>query len=88
MLRNDPRGLAAALCGLGAGVMAPLWDRLDELTMPATVLAGERDAKYVALARDRLVPALPDAELVIVADAGHGLPREAPQAIVEAIAHG
>jgi 2-succinyl-6-hydroxy-2,4-cyclohexadiene-1-carboxylate synthase len=88
MLRNDPHGLAAVLRSLGAKTMPALWDRLSELTMPAVVMAGERDAKYVALARDRLVPALPDAELTIVPGAGHGLPREAPEAIAEAIARG
>jgi pimeloyl-ACP methyl ester carboxylesterase len=45
------------------------------------VVAGERDAKYVAIARDRLVPAIPRAELIIVPGAGHGLPREAPEAV-------
>jgi 2-succinyl-6-hydroxy-2,4-cyclohexadiene-1-carboxylate synthase len=86
LLRNDPRALAAALRGLGTGAMAPLWDRLGELTMPATVLAGQEDAKYLAIARDRLAPALAHAELVIVPGAGHGLPREAPGAIAAAIA--
>jgi 2-succinyl-6-hydroxy-2,4-cyclohexadiene-1-carboxylate synthase len=84
LLRNDPRALAAVLRGLGAGAMTPLWDRLPELAMPATVLAGERDGKYVAIA-ERLVEGLPDAELVVVEGAGHGLPREAPEAIVAAI---
>jgi 2-succinyl-6-hydroxy-2,4-cyclohexadiene-1-carboxylate synthase len=81
LLRNDPRALAAVLRGLGAGAMAPLWDRLPELAMPTAVVAGERDPKYVAIARDRLVPAIAHAELVIVPGAGHGLPREAPDAI-------
>jgi 2-succinyl-6-hydroxy-2,4-cyclohexadiene-1-carboxylate synthase len=81
LLRNDPRALAAVLRGLGAGAMAPLWDRLPELAMPTVVVAGERDDKYVAIARDRLVPAIAHAELVLVPGAGHGLPREAPDAI-------
>jgi 2-succinyl-6-hydroxy-2,4-cyclohexadiene-1-carboxylate synthase len=85
LVRNDPRALAAALRGLGAGTMAPVWDRLPELTTPATVLAGQRDARYVAIA-ERLVERLPDAELVVVPGAGHGLPREAPEAIAAAIA--
>jgi 2-succinyl-6-hydroxy-2,4-cyclohexadiene-1-carboxylate synthase len=85
LLRNDPRALAAVLRGLGAGAMDPLWDRLPGLTMRATVLAGERDGKYVAIAGERLVRRLPNAELVIVPDAGHGLPREAPEAIAAAI---
>lgn len=52
--------------------------------MPATVVAGERDEKYVALA-ERLAAALPDATVVLVSGAGHGLPREAPAAIAAAI---
>jgi 2-succinyl-6-hydroxy-2,4-cyclohexadiene-1-carboxylate synthase len=85
LLRNDPHALAAALRGLGTGAMAPLWARLGELTMPATVLAGERDAKFLALGQ-RLAAALPRGELIVVPGAGHGLPREAPDAIAVAIA--
>ena len=81
ILRNEPAGLAASLRGAGTGAMAPLWDRLEELPMPATVLAGERDAKFRALG-GRLVAGLPAAEpLVVVPGAGHGLPREAPAAL-------
>ena len=49
-LRNTPPGLAAALRGLGTGVMPPLWDRLGELAVPVTLVAGERDAKFRAIA--------------------------------------
>jgi 2-succinyl-6-hydroxy-2,4-cyclohexadiene-1-carboxylate synthase len=84
LLRNDPRALAAVLRGLGAGAMAPVWGRLRELTMPATVLAGERDSKYVEHG-ERLARELPRAELVVVPAAGHGLPREAPEALAAAI---
>jgi 2-succinyl-6-hydroxy-2,4-cyclohexadiene-1-carboxylate synthase len=87
MLRNDPRGLAAVLRGMGTGAMDSLWGRLGELTMPVTVLAGAEDPKFVALA-ERMVAALPNAELVVVPGAGHGLPREAPQAVSAAIACG
>ena len=84
LLRNDPRGLAASLRGVGSGAMAPLWERLGELTMPAIVLVGERDAKFVALG-ERLATALPRGELVVVPGAGHGLPREAPEAVAAAL---
>ena len=87
LVRNDPRALAAALRGIGTGAMDPLWDGLGELTMPATVLVGERDAKFVALG-ERLAAALPAGELVVVPGAGHGLPREAPEAVSAAIARG
>jgi 2-succinyl-6-hydroxy-2,4-cyclohexadiene-1-carboxylate synthase len=82
--RNDPRALAAVLRGMGTGAMEPLWERLPALTMPATVLAGADDAKFVALG-ERLAAALADAELVVVEGAGHGLPREAPEAVVAAL---
>ena len=86
LLRNDPAALAAALRGVGAGVMAPLWDRLGELDgLPVTLIAGERDGRYTALGR-RLADALPGARLLVVPGAGHGLPREAPQAVAAAIA--
>ncbi len=60
--------------------MGDLWANLAGLTMPALVIAGERDAKFVAIA-ERLAAALPDAELVIVPGAGHQLPLEAPEAV-------
>jgi 2-succinyl-6-hydroxy-2,4-cyclohexadiene-1-carboxylate synthase len=85
LMRNDPAALAAVLRGLGAGVMTPLWERVGELRMPVTILAGERDGRYAALGR-RLAAALPDARLLVVPGAGHGLPREAPQAVAAAIA--
>lgn len=84
LLRNDPRALAAVLRAMGTGAMAPLWERLPALTMPATVLAGADDPKFVALG-ERLAAALSDAELVIVPRAGHGLPRETPDAVVDAL---
>ena len=86
LLRNDPRALAAVLRGIGAGAMEPLWDRLGELGgLPVTIIAGERDGRYAALGR-RLAAALPGARMLIVPGAGHGLPREAPQAVAAAIA--
>jgi 2-succinyl-6-hydroxy-2,4-cyclohexadiene-1-carboxylate synthase len=86
LLRNDPEALAAVLRGLGAGAMEPLWDRLPELDgMPVTIIVGERDGRYTATAR-RIVATLPGTRLLLVPGAGHGLPREAPQAVAAAIA--
>jgi 2-succinyl-6-hydroxy-2,4-cyclohexadiene-1-carboxylate synthase len=85
ILDNEPAALAAALRGVGTGVMQPLWDRLGELTMPATVLAGSGDAKFLALG-ERLAAALPRGELIVVEGAGHGIPREDPAAVAAAIA--
>jgi 2-succinyl-6-hydroxy-2,4-cyclohexadiene-1-carboxylate synthase len=81
--RNRPDALAAAMRGLGAGEMQPLWDRLPELAMPVTMLVGERDEKFLTLGQ-RMAELLPAGDLVIV-PGGHGLPLENPAAIVEAL---
>jgi 2-succinyl-6-hydroxy-2,4-cyclohexadiene-1-carboxylate synthase len=81
--RNHPEALAAVLRGIGSGEMEPLWGRLAELTMPVTVLAGDRDIKFQALGR-RMVQSLPTAELLVVSG-GHGLPLENPAAVARAI---
>ena len=83
-LNNEPEHLAAALRGIGTGAMAPLWERLGELQMAAVVLAGELDAKFVALGR-RLAVGLPRGALTIVPGAGHALVLEAPAAVAAAI---
>lgn len=81
--RNRPDALAAVMRGLGTGEMQPLWDRLPELTMPAAVLVGERDTKFVALGR-RMVELLPAGELIVV-PGGHGLPLENPAAVAAVV---
>jgi 2-succinyl-6-hydroxy-2,4-cyclohexadiene-1-carboxylate synthase len=81
--RNRPTALAAVLRGIGAGEMDPLWRRLAELEMPAAVVVGDRDAKFLVLGR-RLVALLGDAELVLVAG-GHRLALENPAAVARAL---
>jgi 2-succinyl-6-hydroxy-2,4-cyclohexadiene-1-carboxylate synthase len=81
--RNRPDALAAVLRGIGTGEMQPLWARLRELELPVSVLAGERDAKFQALAR-RMVELLPDAELAVV-PGGHRLPLESPDALARVL---
>ena len=83
-LRQTPAGLAAALRGLGTGAMEPLWDRLAGLSVPVTLVVGERDAKFRAIAA-RMAAALPDAELVTVPGAGHAAHLEAPGAVAASL---
>jgi pimeloyl-ACP methyl ester carboxylesterase len=85
-LRNarHPDAIAAVLRGIGTGEMTPLWDRLGELAMPVTVLAGERDAKFQAIAH-RIARELPTARAEIV-PGGHRLPLESPGAIARVLA--
>jgi 2-succinyl-6-hydroxy-2,4-cyclohexadiene-1-carboxylate synthase len=81
--RNRPEALAAALRGIGTGEMEPLWSRLGELGMPVTVLAGERDPKFLAIGR-RMLASLPAGELLTL-PGGHGLPLECPRELAEAL---
>ncbi len=84
-LRNSPAGLARALRGLGTGALAPLWDRLGELTMPVALVVGERDSKFRAIAA-RMAAALPDATVLVVPGAGHAAHLEAPEAVAKIVA--
>ena len=77
---NTPAGLAAALRGLGTGVMDPLWDALPSLTVPVTLAVGERDERFHAIA-ERMADRLPHAEVAVVPDAGHAAQLEQPAAV-------
>ena len=83
-LRNTPAGLARALRGLGTGALPPLWDRLGELTMPVTLIVGERDAKFQAIAEE-MGERMPNATRLIVPGAGHAVHLEAPAAVAQAL---
>jgi len=79
-LSQSPAGHAAALRGLGTGVMEPLWDRLPSLDIPVTLIVGERDAKFRAIAA-RMAESLPQAALHVVPGAGHAVQLERPDAV-------
>jgi 2-succinyl-6-hydroxy-2,4-cyclohexadiene-1-carboxylate synthase len=80
-LRSTPAGLARALRGLGTGALPPLWDRLGELRVPTTLIAGERDAKFAALARAMAARIGAGARVAVVPGAGHAVHLEAPAAV-------
>ncbi len=84
-LRNQPAGLAAALRGLGTGALPSLWDRLAEIRPSTTLIAGERDAKFTAIAND-MAQALPTADVGVIPGAGHAVHLEASEAVAALIA--
>lgn len=83
MRRNRPDALAAALRGAGTGAMPSMWERLRELSMPVTLLVGERDARFRAIGEE-MERRLPDGRLCVV-PGGHGLLLESPAAVAAAI---
>lgn len=84
-LDQSAAGLAAALRGLGTGSLPPLWDALESLDLPVTLMVGDRDAKFQAIA-ERMEAVLPDARVLVVAQAGHAVHLEAPEAVAAALA--
>jgi len=80
--RNTAAGLAAALRGLGTGVMPSSWERLPDLDVPVDLVVGERDEKFRGIA-EKMAYSLPRARVTVVPDAGHAVQLEAPDAVVE-----
>jgi len=81
---RDPAVLTHGLRALGQGAQEPLWDRLGELAMPVTLVAGALDEKYVDIAmgmNDRI----PDANVSVFGGAGHAVHLEQPFAIVHVL---
>lgn len=73
------REVARSFIDWSLGAQEPLWDRLGDIRCPVLWCAGERDAKFRALA-GRAVDELPAGELWIAPGAGHRVPWDAPEA--------
>ena len=79
-LRHDAEGLAESLLQHGLGEMPDLRPQLRQVQTPVTLVAGERDPKFRALAED-LGGIIPGAYLTMVPAAGHNLLLERPSLI-------
>lgn len=82
--RNTADGLANSLRLAGTGAQDSLWPRLRELNMPVLALAGERDTKFAAIAR-QVAEAVPRGAWSLVPDAAHAAHLEQPDAVIAAI---
>ena len=83
--QNTVEGLAMSLRQAGTGAQDPLWPKLPRLAMPVLVVAGEEDEKFAAVGA-RMVSAIGDnAELRLVAGAGHAAHLERPDAFLATI---
>jgi len=78
-LRNDAVGLARSLRGMGQGAHEYVGDQLTRLHCPTLLIAGDRDPKYVEVAR-AMEAQIAGARCLIVPDAGHNVHLEAPEA--------
>ena len=82
--QHKPEALAVVMEQMGTGVMPSLWDKLAEIDVPVLFVAGERDEKYCALARE-MAGLCPKGEIAIIADAGHNGHFERPEAFTEKV---
>ena len=84
-LGNTAAGLAASLRGMGAAAMEPLWEELKAIAVPCTFVAGAEDTAFVAHAK-RLAAIVTGARAEAVAESGHSVPFEQPEAMASVLA--
>jgi 2-succinyl-6-hydroxy-2,4-cyclohexadiene-1-carboxylate synthase len=84
-LGQAPQGMANSLRGMGAGRQDYLLHRLREIRVPTLLLAGALDERYAELART-MGSLIRDSQLEIIADAGHAVHLEQPDAFLAAVA--
>jgi 2-succinyl-6-hydroxy-2,4-cyclohexadiene-1-carboxylate synthase len=83
-LAHDPRQLALALQVLGLAEMPDLWPQLPGLAIPMTLVTGQLDRKFTAIA-DAMAAKMPAARHLEVADTGHNVVLERPDLIRELV---
>lgn len=80
---NDKRAYLASLKAIFGGWSVA--DRLADIRCPTLAISADQDYTPVAL-KEAYVAAMPQAELVVIADSRHALPLEHPQAFNETVA--
>lgn len=81
---GDASLLARALRNLSVGRQPSLWDRLDELTLPVLLVAGELDRKFAGINRD-MADRMQDVQNKVVPGAGHNTHLEQPDSFLEVV---
>lgn len=81
---TSPGDVAAQLRSLGQGSQEPVWDRLGELDIPVTFVAGGADAVYVAIAKE-MYQSVSGARIEVLDGAGHALLQERPREILRVL---
>ena len=81
---TDARGLGESLRHAGTGTQAWLGPALETLSVPTTIVAGERDAKFIIEA-ERLAEFIPTSTLRVVPGAAHAAHLEVPEACAHAL---
>lgn len=78
-LQHEPQALANSLRYFGTGQQPNLWPALPYLTVPTTLIVGELDPKFQQISQ-QMQDLLPQSQRFVVADAGHNVHLEQPEA--------
>jgi pimeloyl-ACP methyl ester carboxylesterase len=84
MGRQDPRGCAQLIRGMKERLASD--DLLADVRVPALVVAGGQDTYITAESLRATADAMPDAEFVLLEEAGHLPQFESPQRTADALA--
>ena len=76
-LRNNEKGLANSLRGMGTGRQPSWWDRLTEVAIPTLLLCGEEDKKFCQIAFE-MAQLIPNAVVSQIYKSGHAIHVEQP----------
>ncbi|WP_449537346.1 2-succinyl-6-hydroxy-2,4-cyclohexadiene-1-carboxylate synthase [Ferdinandcohnia sp. Marseille-Q9671] len=76
-LRNNPKGLANSLRGMGTGAQPSYWHRLSELSIPTLLLCGGLDSKFCNIA-EQMNSSMYHASVKKIKNAGHAIHVEQP----------
>jgi len=71
-LNQSEEGLAASLLQMGTGAQPSWWSKLEQLTIPTFLIAGENDSKFVRI-NETMEKMMPFAQLSIIKNAGHAV---------------
>ena len=77
--RNTVEGLAQSLRDSGTGSQESFWERLHELAMPVLLIVGKEDAKFCNIAHEMKDRIGDNAQLEVIAGAGHTVHLEQSQ---------
>lgn len=80
----SPSEAARSLRGMGTGAQPNCWDDLSRNRLPIQFVTGEKDSKFVAIARE-LHACTPYSQHRVIPNVGHVLHHEAPEEVIRII---
>jgi 2-succinyl-6-hydroxy-2,4-cyclohexadiene-1-carboxylate synthase len=79
---SDPKGLSRIFLEASQAENNDLWDRLKDLKCNLTYVVGERDTKYIEIAR-RIVDVRPSTKVITIPNGYHDVHRTHPSEVAK-----